>query len=128
MFPSEILDGTKLILGIKAEDKDELLSFVIDDIVNAVKAYCRIDELPSALYGLCAQMAAKSYRDNGFGAEETPMNVQSVSEGDRSVTFKEKSDTTGFIANYKGRLRPFINRKGRLPSDFNERENESESV
>ena len=42
MFPSEILDGTKLLLGINTEDKDEILSFIIDDTVSCVKAYCRI--------------------------------------------------------------------------------------
>lgn len=118
MFPSEILDGTKLLLGINTEDKDEILSFIIDDTVSCVKAYCRIDGLPYALYGLCAQIAAKSYRESGYGSEEIPKEVQSVSEGDRSVTFKAVSDTTGIIANFKGRLRPFINRKGRTPSDL----------
>ena len=48
MFPSEILDSTKLILGITADDKDEILSFIIDDTVSCVKAYCRICELPRA--------------------------------------------------------------------------------
>mgnify|MGYP004597308301 FL=1 len=118
MFPSEILDGTKLLLGINTEDKDEILSFIIDDTVSCVKAYCRIDGLPCALYGLCAQLAAKSYRESGYGSEEIPKEVQSVSEGDRSVTFKAVSDTTGIVANFKGRLRPFINRKGRTPSDL----------
>ena len=117
MFPSEILDGTKLLLGINTEDKDEILTVIIDDTVSCVKAYCRIDGLPCALYGLCAQIAAKSYRESGYGSVEIPKEVQSVSEGDRSVTFKAVSDTTGIIANFKGRLRPFINRKGRTPSD-----------
>lgn len=120
MFPSEILDSTKLLLGIQTEDKDEILSFIIGDAADSIKAYCRIDELPGALYGLCAQMAVKSYRDSGYGAEEAPKTVQSISEGDRSVTFKAQSDTTGIIANFKERLRPFINRKGRTPSDLDE--------
>ncbi len=36
----------KLLLGIKDNDKDGVLMLLIEDTVNSVLAYCRIDVLP----------------------------------------------------------------------------------
>ena len=43
---NEILDAVKLLLGIKENDKDDVLMLLIEDTVNSVLAYCRIDVLP----------------------------------------------------------------------------------
>ena len=43
---NEILDAVKLLLGIKDNDKDDVLMLLIEDTVNSVLAYCRIDVLP----------------------------------------------------------------------------------
>ena len=43
---NEILDAVKLLLGIKDNDKDGVLMLLIEDTVNSVLAYGRIDVLP----------------------------------------------------------------------------------
>ena len=116
MYRAEILENVKMLLGIGSTEKDKLLSFLIEDTVSAVLSYCRIEFLPEALTGIVAQMVVKGYRLNGYGSEEVPTDIKSISEGDRSVTFAERSGN-GIIDNYKSRLAPFVNRKGKVPSE-----------
>ena len=113
----EIVDAVKLLLGLDSCDKDAVIELLTKDTIAAVLAHCRIDALPYQLHGLIAQMAAKAYRVNGYGAEETPTEVKSISEGDRSISFETRSNANGILSDYKSRLKPFVNRKGRVPSD-----------
>ena len=39
---NEILDAVKLLLGIKDNDKDDVLMLLIEDTVNSVLAYCKL--------------------------------------------------------------------------------------
>lgn len=63
-------------------------------------------------------MTVKSYRANGYGAAETPTEIKSVSEGDRSISFEQKNGANGILSDYKSRLKPFVNLKGRVPSEI----------
>ena len=38
-----------MLLGIKDDEQDSLLSFLIEDTVNMIMAYCHIDVLPRQL-------------------------------------------------------------------------------
>lgn len=108
----------KTLLGIKDGEQDGLLSFLIDDTVNMILGYCRIDEMPEKLMSLVPIIAADMYRAKGYGSGESPSIVKSVSEGERSVSFTDSSPGNDFFKNYYERLRPFINRRGRVPSDL----------
>ena len=76
---NEILDAVKLLLGIKDNDKDDVLMLLNEETVNSVLAYCRIDVLPR----------------------------QIVSSDDNYDYLKE----------YAIRLKPFVSRKVKVPSE-----------
>lgn len=109
----EILENTKMLLGLEDTEKDTIIAFLICDMIDAVMAYCRIEVLPRQLYGLIAQMCAELYRSRGYG--ENARAVKSVTEGERRVEFES---VDGVFANYSERLEPFVNKSARLPSDL----------
>lgn len=115
---SQIVSDVKLLLGITDGNRDRILELLVEDTITAVLAYCRIEVLPYQLYGLIAQMTVKSYRANGYGAAETPTEIKSISEGDRSISFEQKNGANGNLSDYKSRLKPFVNLKGRVPSEI----------
>ena len=56
---NEILDAVKLLLGIKDNDKDDVLMLLIEDTVNSVLAYCRIDVLPRQIVSFIPTFTVK---------------------------------------------------------------------
>ena len=95
---NEILDAVKLLLGIKDNDKDDVLMLLIEDTVNSVLAYCRIDVLPRQIVSFIPTLTVKRYTANQNGC------VKSVTEGERKVE-------------YAIRLKPFVSRKVKVPSE-----------
>ena len=116
----DIMPTVKALLGITDSEHDTVLEMYIEDTITAVLAYCRIDVLPYQLQGLIAQMAAGTYRISGYGSSELPQDVTSISEGDRSLSFKARGSTSmsGIVEDYRSRLEPWVNRRGRVPSDI----------
>ena len=110
----EILKDAKMLVGTsdaladeKTDDSaDDKLTFYINDIIEAITSYCRIEFLPKQLYGLVAQIAAKMYADGGS-------NIKSLAEGERRVEFELSAPSV--IGDYYDRLKPFINPAGRVP-------------
>ena len=96
-----------MLLGIKDDEQDSLLSFLIEDTVNMIMAYCHIDVLPRQLESLVPKIAADMYRAKGYGDSKSP----------EVVTYAE-SDNDKIFSNYYKRLDPFRKRKGRVPSDI----------
>lgn len=107
-----------MLLGINESEQDSLLSFLIDDTVSLVLGYCHIEILPRQLESLVPVIAADMYRRKGYGQENAPEVVTSISEGERSVSYAETNPDNDFLSNYYDRLKPFICRKGRVPSDI----------
>ncbi|MBQ2663074.1 MAG: phage head-tail connector protein [Clostridia bacterium] len=114
---AEALSTLKLLLGIKDSESDDLLSFLIDDTVNLILGYCRIDTLPRQLESLLPVIAAEMYRRKGYGSAAMPDVIKSISEGERSVTYADNISETDLLTGYYKRLGPYVNRKGRVPSD-----------
>lgn len=112
----EQLGTLKMLLGIKDDEQDGLLSFLINDTINMIMSYCHIEVLPRQLESLVPKIAADMYRIKGYGDSKSPEVVKSVSEGERSVTYAE-NDNDEIFSNYYKRLDPFRKRKGRVPSD-----------
>ena len=104
----EILNNAKMLANISDETADEKLTFYINDIIEAITSYCRIEFLPKQLYGLAAQIAAKMYESGGA-------NIKSLTEGERRVEFE--SGAPSVIGDYYDRLKPFVNMAGRVPSE-----------
>lgn len=105
---SEFLANAKRILGIEDNAEDELISYIIDDTISMVLAHCRLQILPYQLYGLIPQMTVSVYKSckNTTGAS-------AIWEGDRKIEYR----TEEVLADYSSRLKPFMNNKGRVPSE-----------
>ena len=99
---NEILDAVKLLLGIKDNDKDDVLMLLIEDTVNSVLAYCRI-------VSFIPTFTVKRYTANQNGG------VKSVTEGERKVEYSD--DNYDYLKEYAIRLKPFVSRKVKVPSE-----------
>ena len=125
--PEETMDSlrtAKMLLGIKDDGQDYLLTFLIDDMENLINSYCHTAEVPTKLRSLVPQMAAEMYRRKGYGQTAAPQVIKSVTEDKRSVSFETSSastDTDEFLKEYESRLKPYRCRKGFLPSDISKR-------
>ncbi len=124
----EALSTLKMLLGIEDDSKNTLLSFLVDDTVNMILGYCRIEVLPRQLESLVPIIAADMYRMRGYGHETAPEIVRSISEGDNSVSYDTKSPNDDIMAHYYKRLNPFRNCRGFTPSDFDRRNDNEQSV
>lgn len=96
MDKEHIVDQVKLLISNKNEDPnyDKIIDFTIDKIMNDIANYCNIpiDELPKELSTVVVNMAIQAIKVNGFLDGESAANIQSLNEGDTSVTFKSVSD------------------------------------
>lgn len=116
----ERLAKAKMLLGVTDDSKDRILEYLIEDNINLVLGYCRICELPEALESLIPVMTADKYRISGYGSEDGDKVLKSLTQGSKSESYGSSADmfSSHFLNDYKLRLAPFINRKGRVPSDF----------
>ena len=62
--------------------------------MNDIANYCNIpiDELPNELSAVAVGMVVQAIKVNGVLDGESTANIQSLNEGDTSVTFKPVSD------------------------------------
>ena len=115
-FKNEALSTVKMLLGIEDNEQDSLLSFLIDDCVNLILGYCRTESVPSKLESLIPIMVADLYRIKI--KDNSEKEVHSISEGERSIIFENSYNTDDFLREYEARLKPFVNRSGRVPSEI----------
>ncbi|CDI60763.1 hypothetical protein [Lactobacillus helveticus] len=91
-----IVNQVKLLIPNSNEnpDYDKIIDFTVDKIMNDIANYCNIpiDELPNELSTVAVSMAVQAIKVNGFLDSENTANIQSLNEGDVSVTFKPVSD------------------------------------
>lgn len=114
-----MLDILKMLLGIKDNEQDSLLSFLLDEAKNFILGQCNLDFVPSQLEGLVPEIAADMYRYKCYGTEKAPQTVKSIAQDKRTVTFSDSGeDGYNYLDKYVKLLRPFMRRRGRLPSDI----------
>ena len=96
MDKEHIVNQVKLLIpnNNKNPDYDKIIDFTVDKIMNDIANYCNIpiDELPNELSTVVVNMAVQAIKVNGFLDGESAANIQSLNEGDTSVTFKPVSD------------------------------------
>lgn len=96
MDKERIVSQVKLLIPNNDENPnyDEIIDFTIDKIMNDIANYCNIpiDELPNELSTVAVNMAVQAIKVNGFLDSDSATNIQSLNEGDTSVTFKPVSD------------------------------------
>lgn len=112
------MDKLKMLLGIANNEQDKLLQFLLDEVRDMICGYCRIESVPTKLESLVPVIAADLYRRKSYGEAEAPQEISTITEDKRSVSFHKQETETDFLKNYYGRLKPFINRRGRVPSEF----------
>ena len=96
MDKEHIANQVKLLIPNSNEnpDYDKIIDFTVDKIMNDIANYCNIliDELPNELSAVAVSMVVQAIKVNGFLDGESTANIQSLNEGDVSVTFKPVSD------------------------------------
>lgn len=96
MDKEHIADQVELLIPNNNEnpDYDKIIDFTVDKIMNDIANYCNIptDELPNELSTVVVSMAVQAIKVNGVLDGESAANIQSLNEGDTSVTFKPVSD------------------------------------
>ena len=96
MDKERIINQVELLIPNNNEnpDYDKIIDFTVDKIMNDIANYCNIpiDELPNELSTVAVSMAVQAIKVNGILDSENTANIQSLNEGDVSVTFKPVSD------------------------------------
>ena len=96
MDQEHIVNQVKLLIpnNNKNPDYDKIIDFTVDKIMNDIANYCNIpiDELPNELSTVAVSMVVQAIKVNGVLDSENTANIQSLNEGDVSVTFKPVSD------------------------------------
>ena len=96
MDKEHIVNQVKLLIPNNNENPDyeQIIDFTVDKIMNDIANYCNIsiDELPNELSTVVVNMAVQAIKVNGFLDGESAANIQSLNEGDSSLTFKPMSD------------------------------------
>ncbi|MDB6261153.1 hypothetical protein ODV15_00935 [Lactobacillus amylovorus] len=96
MDKEHIVNQVKLLIPNNNEnpDYDKIIDFTVDKIMNDIANYCNIpiDELPNELSTVVISMVVQAIKVNGVLDSESTANIQSLNEGDVSVTFKPVSD------------------------------------
>ncbi len=113
---AEIVSAAKVILGISDDGSDELIELIAEDTVNAVLSYCRLDVLPRQLVSLIPHITAKR-----FNAAQRD-GVKTITEGERRVEYFDGGSS--LPEEYVPRLKPFVSRAVKVPSDLERDEND----
>ena len=96
MDKEQIANQVELLIPNNNEnpDYDKIIDFTVDKIMNDIANYCNIsiDELPNELSAVVVSMTVQAIKVNGVLDSESAANIQSLNEGDVSVTFKPVSD------------------------------------
>ena len=93
---------------------DATVRDALDDAVDVVKNYCNIEEIPPALELTVVRIARDVWRAAGYGQEQAPQEIKSISRGDVSTSFEKpgysETDSTGgagFVQAYQKILNSF---------------------
>lgn len=112
----DMLEAAKIMLDIKDNESDSLLSILIDETIDAILAYCHIDIMPRQLVSFVPTVVAKRYTSVKGGS------IKALTEGERRVEYTDgKYD---FLTDFAKRLRPFVSREAWLPSQVEDKNNE----
>lgn len=81
-------------LGKLKEDQEDFASFALDKVTDAVSAYCNIPvaDLPAELDNGIIGMTIQEIDSCLWSANGTDSGVQSITEGDVSVSFKSQAE------------------------------------
>lgn len=118
MNKESVLADLKVLLGIDDTSKDALLMIIINDCIDRVCGYCRVEEFPEGLVSLLPIMVHRAYAVGGYGRADPVGSVTMIKQGERTIQYEGLSGTSGdWLTNFTDRLEPFRKRRGRFPSE-----------
>lgn len=82
----------KEYLGIKDNEQDAILKFIMRDTEETIKNYCNINQIPEGLLHTSYRMAMDLYRNENIGNKEGNLSVSSITVGDTATSFKQGID------------------------------------
>lgn len=99
----------KDLLGITDSRDDAFVQFALECAEETILNYCNIKEVPEGLHSAMYRMAADIYRNEQFGQQEAAGKVESISEGDTTVSFGNVGSefTEGVLKDYAAVLRRY---------------------
>ena len=86
----DLFTQVKILLGIAVSDtsQDGIINYLVSYVTGLALRYCRLTASNSDIDTTLAPMIIERYRINGYGQEAAPQIVESVSEGNTSVHFR----------------------------------------
>lgn len=90
------LSKVKTLLGIKTEDDDAVLEYVIQTVEGMILRYINWDTLPEDLENVLVVMCVSYYKSAGLGTTTVAVGpVASVKRGDVQTSFATGSGSSG---------------------------------
>lgn len=84
-------------------EKEGLMDFAAERSVSMLQAYCNRRDLPEELLGVGVALAGRLLENDGMTAQA----VQSIKEGDVSVTFAKRENETELLSAFRTELDRF---------------------
>ena len=98
------LTKLKQYLGIRDDEQDAILKFIMEDTEEIILNYCNIDQIPKGLLHTSYRMAMDLYRNENVGCEEDAVSVSSITVGDTSTSFRQTANDSfkdSILKNYR---------------------------
>jgi len=105
-----LIHKMKLLLGITDTESDELLQYVLDTVVDMVKGYCNISDIPAPLEKVIVRMAVDMWRIEGYGVPGGTgnMEIKQIKRGDVTTSFEAVgANSDNFIKSYTQQLNEY---------------------
>lgn len=106
------LDKLKMLLGITDNAEDERLTFVLELVIDEIRNYCNISEIPKELQNVLIRICMDVWRGGAYGTDGIPQAVESVRRGDSDITFGASTmyeSVQSIMTQYKAQLNAFRN-------------------
>jgi hypothetical protein len=84
-----LLDDAKKLLGISDISRDDMLTYIGDLVSGQAQRYCCVPAAPDEMEPVLVSMVVERYRAAGYGQEQTPQQVSSVTVGNEAVSFQK---------------------------------------
>lgn len=109
MITPDQVKKEKTLLGITEGGDDSLVQFALESAEETILNYCNISRVPEGLSATMYRMAADIYRNEQFDQQEAAGKVESISEGDTTVSFGSAGSefTEGLLKDYSMALRKY---------------------
>ncbi len=98
----------RAVVLAELDEENGSLCLCVEEAINYVLSFCRIDVLTEELYAITARIAVSIYKQVCNG------EVTSIKEGDRQIDYAVPSE---YDEMYRNRLKPFVNNRGKIPSE-----------